>query len=123
MDNEEQKGRTFEHLKKYQWPKGVSGNPNGRPPGSISPRDKIRQMFEANPDDFEGFLEAYINDPKNRRHVVELLDGKPHQHIDHTTGGKELPQPIINVFPHLSDTEGYGNAEENTGSAGGNLGE
>lgn len=100
------------HLKKYQWPKGVSGNPAGRPKGSLSPRDRIRNMFEQNPDDFDEFLQTYLNNPMNHKHVVELLDGKPHQSIDHTTMGKELPQPIINVPVNNSYTEGNSDEEE-----------
>jgi uncharacterized protein YeaO (DUF488 family) len=111
------------HLKKYQWPKGVSGNPAGRPKGSISPRDRIRQMFEKNPDDFDEFLQEYLNNPMNHRHVVELLDGKPHQSIDHTTLGKELPQPIINVSTNDSHKEGSSDEEEDSSSAGGNVSE
>ena len=102
----ENQQETRPHLKKYQWPKGVSGNLAGRPKGSLSPKDRIRQMFEANPDDFDEFLQNYLNDKMNYKHVVELLDGKPHQSVDHTTKGKELPQPIINVFPDSSHKEG-----------------
>ncbi len=109
-----------ERIKKYQWPKGVSGNPAGRPKGSISPRDRIRQMFEENPTDFDEFLEHYLNDRGNFKHVVELLDGKPHQSIDHTTLGKELPQPIINVLPtNNSNTEDSSDEEESESSSRG----
>lgn len=101
-----------DRIKKYQWPKGVSGNPAGRPKGSISPRDRIRQMFEANPQDFDEFLENYLNDKMNYKHVVELLDGKPHQSVDHTTLGKELPTPIINVLGNNSNTESNSTEEE-----------
>lgn len=79
-------------LQKYQWPKGVSGNPAGRPKGSISPRDKIRQMFEANPKYFEEFLSKYIEDPSNRKHVVEMIDGKPSQALDMNI---KLPESLI----------------------------
>lgn len=110
-----------EHLKQWRWPKGVSGNPNGRPKGSISPRDKIRQVFEENEELFEDWLIEYISDPRNRKHVVELLDGKPHQSVDLTTAGKELPQPILNVFPYISNAEGNADEQENPGGTGGNI--
>lgn len=92
------------HLKKYQWPKGVSGNPDGRPEGTISPKHRIVAMFKENPEMFDEWLEDYITDPRNRKHVVELLDGKPHQSIDLTTAGKELPTPILNVFTNDNET-------------------
>lgn len=115
--------RGTEHMKNYRWPKGVSGNPKGRPPGSISPRDKIRQMFENDPDAFHDFLTKYVNDPVNRKHVVELLDGKPHQSIDHTTGGKELPIPILNVFTHDSNEKDNVDEQENSSDTGGDISE
>jgi len=111
------------HLKKYQWPKGVSGNPNGRPEGTISPKQRIIAMFKENPETFDEWLEDYITDPRNRKHVVELLDGKPHQSVDLTTMGKELPTPILNVFADLSHNEDNEDEEKDSGSAGGNLGE
>lgn len=101
------KGRTTEHLKKYQWVKGESGNPNGRPPGSISPTDEIRKMFARNEVDFHEFLEEYLNDKANRKHVIEMLDGKPSEKIDVTTKGKELPQPLLYaVRDHNRNREG-----------------
>lgn len=109
------------HLKKYQWPKGVSGNPAGRPKGKLSPIDRIRQMFEENEKDFDEFLTEYLNDPSNKKHIVEMLDGRPMQRIDHSTMGKELPQPILNVFPNNSNEQNNGDEEEDTSSSGGDV--
>jgi len=71
---EQPKKHGAEHLKKYQWPKGVSGNPDGR---GLSPTTRIRQMFKKNPEKFDEWLEEYLEDKNNRKHVVEMLDGKP----------------------------------------------
>ena len=123
MEDPEKK---VERIKKYQWPKGVSGNPNGRPEGGISPKNRIIAMFRENPDGFDEWLEEYITDPRNRKHVVELLDGKPHQSVDVTSGGKELPIPILqitNVLPDQRNAENTGDVQENQGSAGGNVSE
>lgn len=111
-----------ENIKPYQFKKGQSGNPAGRPPG-ISPRQRIKAKFEEDPEAFDDFLEKYINDPRNRKHVVELLDGKPHQSVDLTTAGKELPQPILNVLIDNSNPEDNEDEQEDTGGAGGNLSE
>lgn len=62
----------------YRWPKGTSGNPKGR---ALSPTTRIREMFKENPDQFDEWLEDYLNDKQNRKHVVEMLDGKPKQQI------------------------------------------
>lgn len=71
--------------------KGVSGNPLGKPMGAknkFSPVAKIQEIWEANPDDFENFINDYLEDPKNRQHIVEMLDGKPR--------GSETIVPIQN---------------------------
>ena len=106
-----------EHLKQYRWPKGTSGNPKGRPKGKLSPIDRIRNMFEESPEDFEEFLTHYLNDSGNRKHIVEMLDGRPMQRIDHSSLGKELPQPILNVFTNNSNEKNNGDEEENTSGA------
>lgn len=87
-------------LKPYHWPKGVSGNPNGRPAGIISPKQKIRALFHKNPYIFNYFLSQYIEDPNNRRHVVEMLDGKPSQSMDMTL---RVPQNLIDLFNGASN--------------------
>lgn len=61
---------------------GQSGNPAGRPKGSISPITRIRQIFEESPEAFEQFIKGYMEDPDNRKHLVEMLDGKPKQALD-----------------------------------------
>ena len=112
-----------EHLKKYKWVKGVSGNPKGRPKGKLSPIDNIRQMFEKNPGDFNQFLTDYLNDKGNLKHIVEMLDGKPMMRIDHSSLGKELPQPILNVFPNNSNKKDNGAEAKDSGSTGGDISE
>lgn len=62
----------------------------GRPKGSVSPITKVKQIFEENPEKFEAFVNAYMTDEKNLKHVVEMLDGKPHQATDVTTGGDKI---------------------------------
>ena len=110
-----------DNIKKYRWPKGVSGNPKGRPKGKLSPIDNIRQMFEKSPEDFNEFLTDYLNDSSNRKHIIEMLDGRPMQRIDHSSLGKELPTPILNVHTNNSYKESNGDEEEDKGSPRGNI--
>lgn len=56
-------------------------NPAGRPKGSLSVIGRIRQIFEENPEEFDAFIESYRKEPNNSKHLVEMLDGKPHQNI------------------------------------------
>lgn len=71
----ESKQRQLAGLKPF--PKGVSGNPLGRPKGSLSVIGSIKQIFEENPDQFQDFINKYLKDPKNRQHIVEMIDGRP----------------------------------------------
>lgn len=75
--------------------KGQSGNPNGRPVGSISPITKIKQMFEENPERYEEFIEEYSKNKANHKHLVEMIDGKPRQTIDSKVEA-ELTINVIN---------------------------
>lgn len=116
------KGRTTEHLKQYQWVKGESGNPDGRPPGSISPTDEIRKMFAKNEVDFHEFLEEYLNDKANRKHVIEMLDGKPAEKVDVTTKGKELPTPLLYALRNNErNPESSSDAEADSSDSGGDV--
>jgi uncharacterized protein YeaO (DUF488 family) len=79
------------------FPKGVSGNPAGRPKGSISPIARVKQIFEEKPEQFEAFITEYITDPANRKHIVEMIDGKPLQNTDITSNGESIT-PILVKF-------------------------
>ncbi len=69
---------------------GVSGNPGGRPVGSVSIVGMIRKKFEEQPEYAEKWVEKLLEDPSNRKAVMEQIDGKPKQSIDHTTAGKAI---------------------------------
>jgi len=79
--------------------KGWEGGP-GRPKGSISPIARLKQMFEEDPQKFEKFVKDYGDDPANRKHVVEMIDGKPKQTI---AGDSENPLRIITVDKDLAE--------------------
>lgn len=71
----ESKQRSLANLKPFV--KGVSGNPAGRPVGSVSPIGEIKKIFEESPEKLKEFINAYLRDPHNRQHIVEMIDGKP----------------------------------------------
>jgi hypothetical protein len=83
-------------------------NPDGRPEGSVSPITRVKQIFAENPDKFKEFIESYIEDPANRKHIVEMIDGKPKQDTDITTNGQALTPLLVKFIDAepSGDTEG-----------------
>lgn len=75
--------------------KGVSGNPGGRPIGSISPITMLKNMFAEDPEDFRAFVKRYKENPQNEKHLVEMLDGKAEQKTDMTLRGDETAPVLV----------------------------
>tara|TARA_R110000822_G_scaffold122231_3_gene256340 strand:- start:563 stop:940 length:378 start_codon:yes stop_codon:yes gene_type:complete len=82
------KHKGTENLIPYK--KGQSGNPNGRPVGSISALVRLKKEFRENPEKFDEYMERYIKNPANEKHVMEMIDGKPMQQTDITSGGQPI---------------------------------
>lgn len=61
-------------------------NLEGRPKGSLSVIGRLKQMFEENPELFEQFVKEYMADANNRRHITEMIDGKPLQKLGNADG-------------------------------------
>lgn len=77
-------------LEPYVFKPGQSGNPAGRPPGSISIIGKLKQMWADDPEDFERYVQEIRKDKSMRKPVMEQIDGKPVQPIAGVEG-----QPIV----------------------------
>jgi len=78
--------------------KGFSGNPAGKPKGSLSIVAKLKSILEDDPKRFDNYCEEILKDPAMRRVVMEQIDGKPRQPFD---GGKDPEgniQPILVKF-------------------------
>lgn len=69
---------------------GVSGNPAGRPKGSVSIVTRIKQKFEENPEYFDEWVNKLLEDPKLRAEVMRQIDGSPKQTIAGVDG-----EPIV----------------------------
>ena len=105
----QQQHNSAENIRQWRFPKGVSGNPKGRPVGTISPIKRIKEIFRENPNKFDKWIVDYMEDKSNRKHVVEMIDGKPAQAVDITSKGEQLPTPILNVQTNNNTTEDTGN--------------
>lgn len=91
----------------WLWKKGQSGNPAGRPKTKTL-KEYAREMLAAMTDEErEEFFHGI-----DKKTIWEMAEGKAPQSIDHTTAGKELPVPIINVFPDREEEDKPNTSEE-----------
>jgi hypothetical protein len=81
--------------------KGQSGNPNGRPVGSVSIVEGIkRKLMEIEPENKKTYYELFLSklfrkaikdgDVTLIRDMINRVDGMPKQSSDITSNGKEL---------------------------------
>lgn len=76
--------------------KGVSGNPQGKPAGTISLLTDIKQRLvelkEKSPREYEELLDSYWKSSKHKELLLQMIDGRPRQQV--SLGG-EGGNPII----------------------------
>lgn len=127
MEERDEKGRFVD---------GHSGGP-GRPKGSLNFATKFKQAIEAlaeqnniTGDKLEeqivqmAIKKAREGDYQYYRDIMDRVYGKPQQSIDHTSGGKEMPTPILgNAYVHNDDSHKENNADaiEDSCLSGGHL--
>lgn len=90
--------KSYDWLKPYQFGPGNNANPNGRPKGKTL-KEFAREYLESLPDDRK--IEYLATLPEEI--VWKMAEGNPQNNIDHSTLGKEIPQPLLNVFNNNSD--------------------
>ena len=123
--NEEIKTKTTEKEQKvdgrlnnpYLFKKGQSGNPNGRPKGSISITGEIKKKLQEAAGNGKTYLDLVIQkiidkaikdgDTATLRIMWSYIDGMPKQSTDITSNGKTvfLPAELIKKHGITSDSE------------------
>lgn len=98
-DAQEQNKKQYDWLKGYQFQKGQSGNPGGRPLGSKSLKTFVKEYLESLPD--EEKIEYLKTLPTET--VWKMAEGNPtsDSKVDVTTKGEKLtslPQEAITII-------------------------
>lgn len=95
---------SHEWLKPWQFKPGVSGNPSGRPKGTVSLKEFAKKYLrELDDDEKLEFMKGLSKDI-----IWKMGEGAADTKSDITSGGKALPTPIVNVI-----SKDHGNGEDN----------
>jgi len=99
METQEQHKKQYDWLRGYQFVKGQSGNPGGRPAGAKSLKTFAREYLESLPEEEKiEFLKTLPSEI-----VWKMSEGNPHQDNSHTGAGGGpiqilIPQEVAAAF-------------------------
>jgi len=104
-ETQEQHKKQYDWLKGYQFVKGQSGNPGGRPKGSKSLKTFVKEYLENLPDEEKiEYLKTLSPDL-----IWKMAEGNPKESTDITSGDK--PIPILSLNAILSNDSNKQNSE------------
>lgn len=121
MENNTEEQSKNSHLRPWQFKPGQSGNPGGRPKGTISLKEYAKKYLRELPEEEKlKFLEGL-----DKVDIWKLAEGNPETKQETTV---IMPEPIAPTKPLTNEIltnnsvqEDTKPAEENTNSTGGNL--
>lgn len=98
---------------KGKWKKGVSGNPDGRPQGTLSLVALLKKKLEEVPKGekksyADMFIDRWVSEALENgdfaalKEAVRYVDGMPKQSVDHTTKGEKLQNITITDLKNKS---------------------
>jgi hypothetical protein len=99
IDTQDQKDNSKDHLRPWQFKPGQSGNPGGRPKGTISLKEYAKKYLQDL--DEEGKLK--FMEGIDKKTIWEMAESKPSQGIGQAEDLKELHINLIK-FDDNSDT-------------------
>ena len=70
-----------EHLKPFRWKKGQTGNPEGRPTGSISVVESLKAYLRRHPDELEQIVISLVKEGRlgnmvATKEIIDRVDGR-----------------------------------------------
>ncbi len=114
---EQQKNRRGQHLGPHRFKKGQSGNPSGRPKGSVSLITRLKQMLHDTPKQGEAFIRDLIQQARAgnapyMREIMDRLEGKIPDEL-HVSGGFDLADAFTQYRQRSNHVSSNGNGNGN----------
>ena len=86
MEEQQDISKVPKHLQPHVYKKGQSGNPKGRPKGTISLKQYAKKMLEQmEPEEREEFMQGL-----DKKFIWEMAEGKAENKTDVTTDGQPI---------------------------------